>query len=302
MGAGAEASVLRQCPVFQVVAGLPAHPGEVGNLVLEIAEAPQIVHGEQIHVGLGLVIRQTGGVLTGKEGRPLFHLQAVAAQVLRGQADGGRQIFLPALHGLVGQAVNEVQGQIVKFGLPGGLHGGLHLLHGVDATDLRQFRVAGGLHAQGQPVESGFPESPQGLPVAGGVGVGLQSDLRVLGNLVFFQNELQNFHQPLFPQIAGGAAAEVDGVHQMAGGKGGGLRQMGTEGIGVFVHAAFTAGQGVEVAIGAFVFAEGNMDIEPQGLPGGFHDAFLQYGVSFLVYRVLPPLARTHIFSHPRQD
>ena len=108
VGAGAEPGVLAQRPVFQVVAGLPACPGEVGNFVLLVAVAGQIVRGIKVHIGLGLVSRQVGGIPTGVKGRPFLHLQSVAAQMLRRQIHGGGEVFLPPLHGLPRQAVDEV--------------------------------------------------------------------------------------------------------------------------------------------------------------------------------------------------
>ena len=89
VGAGAEAGVFPQGPVFQVVAGFPARPGKVGDLILPVAVAQQIVHGVQIHIRLGLIIGEVRGVPAGIEGGALLHLQAVAAQVLRRQVHGG---------------------------------------------------------------------------------------------------------------------------------------------------------------------------------------------------------------------
>ena len=93
--------------------------------------------------------------------------------------------------------------------------------------------------------------------------------------MIFFLNGFQNLHQPPFSQVAGGAAAEIDGVHRVPGGKGSRLRQVGAEGVRVVAHAALVPGQGVEVAVDAFLLAEGNVDVQPQGLDGGFHGDLL---------------------------
>ena len=65
----------------------------------------------------------------------------------------------------------------------------------------------------------------------------------------------QQVRQPLLPQIAGGAAAEIHRVHQMA-------QQRG----GVGVHFLLAVGQGVEIAVGALAFAEGDVQIQAQCL------------------------------------
>ena len=57
VGAGAEAQVLLQRPVSPVVAGGKARPGEVGDLVLAVAQLRQPLHGVQVHVCLFLVPR-----------------------------------------------------------------------------------------------------------------------------------------------------------------------------------------------------------------------------------------------------
>ena len=190
--------------------------------------------------------------------------------MLRVQGHGGGQVLHPPLLGLARQAVDQVQGQIFDLGLSGGLHRLPHLLRCVDPADGLQFLIAGGLHPQGDAVEPRPPQGPEGLPVSGRIRVGLKGDLRVLSHMVPLFDDLQDFAQPLFPQIAGGAAAEIHGVHRVGGRQGGRLRQMDAEGVGISVHAALAAGQGVKIAVNAFSFTEGNMDIQPQG-PKGLH-------------------------------
>ena len=127
------------------------------------------------------------------------------------------------------------------------------------------------LHPQGETVEARLAQRPENLPVPGGVGVRLQSDLRLPGKTVFLLNELQEPGQPLLPQAAGGAAAKVDGVHRVAGDKGCRLRQMGAEGRGIVVHAVLPARQRVEITVRALLPAEWNMNIQAQGPESRFH-------------------------------
>src|SRR5699024_732278 len=76
---------------------------------------------------------------------------------------------------------------------------------------------------------------------------------------------------------AGRAAAEVDRIHLVAHGSLGRLPDMGQHRLEVEVHGlpVHAAAQGVEVAVFAFAPAEGNMDVNPQGLPGVLERFFL---------------------------
>ena len=278
MGTGAEAGVLPQLPVLQVVPGLIAQPGEVGDLILEEAEAPGGLHRGEIHLRLLLVPREARRLPPGVEGRALLHLQAVAGEVLGRQGDGGLQVPLPTLQGLVGQAVDEVQGEVIELGLPGGVHRLADLVHGMDPADLPELGVVRRLHTERDPVEPRLAESPQGPPVPGGVGVGLQGDLGVLRHMVALVDAFQNLPQPLLPQEGGRAAAEVDRVHAVLRRLRGGLRQVGEEGLAVGVHPLLAAGEGVEIAVAALLAAEGDMDVKPQGL--GFVHKSLPHGRS----------------------
>ena len=143
--------------------------------------------------------------------------------------------------------------------------------------DAAQQVVVRRLNAQRNAVEPRLPQRAQGLPVAGAVGVGLQCDLRVGGHMEPLFHGFQQVRQPLLPQIAGGAAAEIHGVHRVGGRQGGRLRQVGgTAGRhllqmaqqrgGVGVHFLLAVGQGVEITVGALAFAEGDVQIQTQCL------------------------------------
>ena len=126
-------------------------------------------------------------------------------------------------------------------------------------------------HAQGQPVESGLAQRLECFPVAGGFRVGFQGDLRVLGHVIPLADGFEQGGQALDTQKAGGAAAEIDGVDLMRGGGGRGFRQVGTQGVHIIIHPGILAGQGVKVAIGTLLPAEGNMKIQPQGARRNMH-------------------------------
>src|SRR5699024_1435904 len=100
------------------------------------------------------------------------------------------------------------------------------------------------------------------------------------------------------PQIAGRAAAEVHRVHQMVGGEGGGLRQMGAEGVGIRIHPVLGPGQGVEVAVDALAPAEGDVEIQAQRGRSGLHENSSKHtGHWTPVYSLPPRVARARTFS-----
>ena len=126
---------------------------------------------------------------------------------------------LPALHGLPGQAIDQVQRQVGELRLPGRLHRLVGLLGGVDAVDGAQLPLLGGLHPHGQAVHPRLAQNAQGLQVHA-VRVALHGDLRVLLHLKQLGQVGEQLLDALGPVVAGGAAAEVDGVHRDSPGPG----------------------------------------------------------------------------------
>ena len=75
-------------------------------------------------------------------------------------------------------------------------------------------------------------------------------------------DEHQQLPQALLSIVGGGPAAEIDGVRHpalQAGRKG---PELGDEGLLIEVHFLFPPGQGVEVTVVTFTFAEGDVDID----------------------------------------
>ena len=161
VGPRTKADIGPQQPIAQVVPGGEARLCKVGDLILLIARLGQPVHRPQVHVGLGVVVGEDlSGRHAGGEGGALLHLQPVAGQVLRPQGQGVLHRLLPAGEGLTGQAVNQVQREVLKARPPNGLYGGGGLLRRVNAANLPQLLAAGGLHPQGDAVK---PRPPQGF-------------------------------------------------------------------------------------------------------------------------------------------
>ena len=267
--ARAEAGVLVHVPVFQVVAGGEAGPGEVGDLVLLIAVLGQGVHGGEVHLRLLVIVGERLLLPAEVEGRALLQLQAVAADVLGVEGQHLRQRVQPLIQRLTRQAVDQVHAQVADAGLADGLGRLFDLVEGVDAPDAAQQRVVGGLDAQGDAVHPGAAQGTQGLYIAGGVRVGLHGDLRVTAEAVAFADGREDGLEAGCAQVGGRAAADIHRVYQMGGGLGGDLLQMAHQGGGVSVHFLLAVGQGVKIAVAAFLPAEGDVDVQPQRLRGG---------------------------------
>ena len=186
------------------------------------------------------------------------------------QRHGGAKGVLPCRHRLTRQAVDQIKAQIVKTGHPGRRHRREHLIPRMYPADAAQKAVVRRLHAQRNAVEARPAQRAQRLPVPGAVGVGLQRDLRAGGHMIALFHGFQQLCQPLFPQIAGGAAAEIHRVRRVGGAARRHLLQMADQGGGIGVHLFLAVRQGVKIAIGALTFAKRDMEVQSQRL---FHQA-----------------------------
>ena len=189
------------------------------------------------------------------------------------QHQGVGQGVFPLLHSLVRQTVDQVQADVVQPRLAAGGHGVLHLLPGVDPAQPPQGLVVRGLHPQGDAVEAPLPEGSCHFG-GDGDGVGLQGDLRPVPDPALLLHGFQQGNKPLVAQIAGGAAAEIDGVHPVVLHLGGHLGDVPGQGRGIGVHLFLAMGQGVKIAIGALGLAEGNVQIQAQGAIAVDHRLF----------------------------
>ena len=189
--------------------------------------------------------------------------------MLRNERQGVLHGGLPAVHGLAGQTVDEVQGQVGKASLPGGGGRFVDLLGGVDAVDALQLAGVGRLHSHGQAVDPCLAQDFQRLHVHT-VGITLHGDLGILLYLIKLADHTQQLFEPLGPVVARGAASDVDGIYRKVLGQGGGLLNVGEQRLLILVHPVVPTGQGVKVAVVALTAAEGNMDIDAQLVRHGY--------------------------------
>ena len=172
--------------------------------------------------------------------------------MFRGEGQGIGERLLPLLHGLVGQAVDEVQTQIGNFGTAHFLCRFHHLLPAVDTADGTQHRIIRRLNAKRNAIETQSTQGTQTFPIKEAVGICLHGDLGIFCHAVVLFYSLQQLCHTLRPQIAGRAAAKIHCIHRMTGGHRSGLHQMVCQRPNIVVHLLFPTGKRVKVAVGTF--------------------------------------------------
>ena len=270
MGRRAQPHIGPAHPVFQIVPGLVARAGEVGHLVLlqpclgQPRHRPEVAPGLFVVAGEGFSLRHPAG-----QRGALLHGQAVAGQVLRLQGQGGLHRGVPVFFRLAGEAVDEIQVQVFDFGVPCAPDGLFHLPERVGAVDGGKLFVAGGLHPYGQPVHPCPPQAAEHFFIHA-VRIGLQGEFHILGQgEPLFQGGYQ-LQQAFFPIPGWGAAADVDAVHHLLFGTGGGVQDLLEQRALVVVHPVILARQGIEVAVVALAPAERDVHIQAQRVFHGF--------------------------------
>ena len=222
--------------------------------------------GRQVHIRLGVIVRQVHCILVLPKGGSLLHLQAVAAHVLRSQLQNMLQGLLPGRETLAGQAVHQIQGQVVEAHLPGQLHRLDRLPVAVGAAQLLEKAVVIALDPQGNPVEALRPQTLQKL-FRDRIRIGLKGDFPVARHRKPASNGVQNLNQAIGAQKGGRTATEVHRVHLVTWGQSPGLLDVQAHRLQVVLNKSLLPGaaQGVEVAVLTLAAAEGYVDINAQG-------------------------------------
>ena len=262
MGAGADAEVVAEGPVVEVVPALLVRAGEGGGLVVGEAGGGQAGLDRVLHVGGAVVVGQRRRVVG--EGGVGFEGEVVARQVLHAEADRRLQVGERHVQGLAGEGVHQVEVDALEVRARG-FDRAPGLVAAVDAADLRQHGVVEALDAERQAIDAGGAVVAEACRLDR-ARVGLQGHL---GERVERQQhadageervERGRRHQ------AGGAAADEDAMHPPAPDLGQGVLQVGEHRVqpGLLRDAALARGVGVEVAVGALPHAPREMHVQGQ--------------------------------------
>ena len=262
---GAEAQILVQVPVFQIVPRGKARLGEIGNFIVLIAVVAQDAAGREVHIRLPVIVRQIGAVAVVPQGRSLLDAQGVGREVVGLESQNVFDRFLPAGEGLVGQAIHQIDRHIGKADLARPLHRLPRLLIGVRAAELLEHLVVVGLDADGNAVEARAQEFFERL-VRHAVGVGLERDLRVRVEAEAALDLVKDLLQILRAEETGRAAAEIDRIDHVLRRKAAGFLDMVGQRLQIVVGhmTVAAAAEGVEIAVFALALAEGDMHIDAQ--------------------------------------
>ena len=180
------------------------------------------------------------------------------------QGADGIHALQPAFKSLSGQAVDQVQGQVVGAVLTaqGRRLPGFRKV--MDTADAPELAVIGGLNAHGDPVDPGFFQLfEQGL--VGALWVDLHGDLAVPGEVCPLAQLLQQFGDALALEHRRRAAADIHGIHGILSTGQEEIIQLAEERLQIGVHQlVIPLGGGAEIAVGTFAAAERDMKINAQ--------------------------------------
>lgn len=171
MGAGADAEEVAEAPVVQVVPGAQAVAGVGGGLVLAVAVLVEQGLAGFLDVPEDVVLGQLRRLAP--EHRVRLHGQLVPGEVRGGQGEGLAQVGQGVVEALPGQAVHQVEVEVVEAGLARHV-GGAHCLGAVvDAPQGLQLVGLEALHADGQAIDAEAPVVGE-LDLFEGAGIGFR--------------------------------------------------------------------------------------------------------------------------------
>ena len=153
VGASADAEVVAELPVVQVVAAAPTRLGKGGNLVARKAMPGQ--QGKTGFFGVGHFVAVGLHRRVAVKGRVRLDGQLVPAQMGRLQGNGLLQIRQRLLPALPRQAVHQIQIEIIEAGLTRRLGGADRFVLAVNPAQCLQVRRVETLHANRQPIDAG---------------------------------------------------------------------------------------------------------------------------------------------------
>ncbi|MNZ83191.1 hypothetical protein D3C78_1019130 [compost metagenome] len=182
----------------------------------------------------------------------------------RAQRDGLAQVAQGVVQRLVGQAVHQVEVEVVEPGIARHVGGANRFVTVVNAPQGLKLGLLEALDADRQAIDAQLPVGLE-LLLLERPGIGLEGDFDIAGKRDALLHTLQQPAQSAGAEQAGGAAAKEDRADRPAIDSAQFLVEVGQQGIDVRLFRQLRRSRvGVEVAVRAFAHAPGNMDVQRQ--------------------------------------
>ncbi|MNZ88507.1 hypothetical protein D3C78_1074020 [compost metagenome] len=183
----------------------------------------------------------------------------------RVQGDGLAQVAQGVLQGLVGQAMHQVQVEVVEPGLTGHAGGTYRFIAVVDSSQGLEFLLLETLDTDRQAIDAQRPIGDE-LLLFEGARVGFQGNFDIAGERDALLHAFEQPAQCLGTEQARRAATEEDRAQFAAIDGMQVLVEVGQQGVDIlFFRQHYACGVGVEVAIRAFAYAPRDVDVQRQG-------------------------------------
>src|SRR4051812_37525731 len=145
MRPGADAKVIAELPIVEVVLAPESPPGEGGGLVALVAGGAERVLDGELHIG-GLVVLGKRG-RPGVEGGVWLYGQLIRREMRRAARDAGSDIGACHVDRLAGESVHEVDVDVVEA-FERRFDAATRLGRRMDAAKRGQHRIVEALHAE----------------------------------------------------------------------------------------------------------------------------------------------------------
>jgi hypothetical protein len=237
-----------------------------------IAGPRQALSRPLIHLGREIRVRRRDPPLPDPavEGRAFLHDQRIGREMFRAPGQDSLQGLLPAAQGLAGQPVDEVHVQVGEAGGAGHREMIMGFLKGVIPAQQAQLLRMGALHPEAQAVD---PQGPHALEIGHGeaAGVRLHGDLDPGRDLEGLPERLEQALEKRERQQRGGPTADVNRAGAGPPGRPAEPPDLLSQRRDVGGEPARHPCVDVEITVAATPAAEGDVDINRQGLlrPGG---------------------------------
>ncbi|MNE22705.1 hypothetical protein D3C80_1159270 [compost metagenome] len=205
VGACADADEVAEAPVIQIVACSATGLGVGRHFVLGVAMAGQQGLTCLLDIPEDVILRQQGRLVP--EYRVGFQGQLIPREMRRFQVDGLAQVVQGVVQSLIGQAVHQVQVEVVETGLTRHIGGAHRFVAGMNPTQRRQLGFLEALDSDRQAIDAQLPVGHE-LLLFECTGVGFQSDFDVGGERNALLHALKQAPQCLCAEQAGRATPE----------------------------------------------------------------------------------------------